>query len=255
MIIIKKYFFYILLFTSITFSSQITIKEVLEKIEAIHKLPQDITANVTLIQQKASQGIRKFEVLYYRRDSDDSYLIVMLYPESEKGNGYLRVGDNFWMYRKNTRTFQHINRDENIAGSNAKAQDFERRPITELYEGIKDSTGKELITEEKLGQIPVYKLEIKAKVTNIDYPIKKLWVRKDNYLILKEESYSSSKTLMQTSYFLKYTTVKDKFIPVDQLYIDEFEKGNKTQVKITGISFEKLDDKIFTKAYLENLSK
>jgi hypothetical protein len=39
------------------------------------------------------------------------------------------------------------------------------------------------------------------------------------------------------------------------MFIDEFEKGNKTKVEISGISTEKVDDKIFTKAYLENLSK
>jgi len=39
------------------------------------------------------------------------------------------------------------------------------------------------------------------------------------------------------------------------MFVDEFEKGNKTQVKITGIVMDKLDDRIFTKAYLENLSK
>jgi hypothetical protein len=42
---------------------------------------------------------------------------------------------------------------------------------------------------------------------------------------------------------------------VDQLFVDEFEKGNKTKVQISGIAMDKLDDRIFTKAYLENLSK
>ena len=92
------------------------------------------------------------EMTYYRRDSDDSFLIVMTSPETEKGNGYLRVGDNFWMYRRNTRTFQHINRDESIGGSDAKADDFEKRKLTELYEGARDKMGNELIQEEKLGE-------------------------------------------------------------------------------------------------------
>ena len=244
-----------LLSLALPLCAQPTVQELLVKIEATHKLTTDIKANVTLTQQKSNQGIKQFDVLYYRRDADDSYLIVMTGPESEKGNGYLRMADNFWMYRKNTRTFQHINRDESIAGSNAKGEDFERRPVTELYEGVKDSLGKESVKEEKLGQIPVYKFEVKAKVSDVDYPRKKLWVRSDNSLLLKEEDCSSSGTLMQTSYFLKYTTVSGKFVPVEQMFVDEFEKGNKTQVKITGIVMDKLDDRIFTKAYLENLSK
>jgi outer membrane lipoprotein-sorting protein len=195
------------------------------------------------------------DVIYYRRDSDDSFLIVMTAPESEKGNGYLRVGDNFWMYRKNTRTFTHINRDESIGGSDAKAGDFEKRKLTELYEPAKDDLEKEMVTKERLGQIPVYKFEVKAKVKDVDYPKKIYWVRTDNSLVLKEESYALSGTLMQTAYYLKYTIVDGKYIPVRQIFIDEFEKGNKTIVELSGISTQKLDDSIFTKAYLENLSK
>jgi outer membrane lipoprotein-sorting protein len=232
-----------------------SISQLLEKIEANHKMTTDIKATVTLTQQKAGQGIKQYDVMYYRRDADDSYLIVMTGPESEKGNGYLRVEDNFWMYRRNTRTFQHINRDESIAGSNAKGEDFERRAVTELYEGVKDANGKETVTEEKLGTIPVYKFEVKAKVNDVDYPKKVFWLRMDNALLLKEEDYSSSGTLMQSSYYLKYTTVNGRYVPVNQLFVDEFEKGNKTKVEISGISTEKLDSQIFTKAYLENLSK
>jgi Outer membrane lipoprotein-sorting protein len=243
------------LLLSISLFAAPPISELLEKIEANHKMTTDIKATVTLTQQKASQGIKQFDVLYYRRDADNSYLIVMTGPESEKGNGYLRVEDNFWMYRRNTRTFQHINRDESIAGSNAKGEDFERRAVTELYEGVKDSSGKETVTEEKLGQIPVYKFQVKAKVNDVDYPRKTFWLRIDNALLLKEEDFSSSGTLMQSAYFLKYTTINGKYIPVNQLFVDEFEKGNKTKLEISGISMDKLDNQIFTKAYLENLSK
>ena len=66
-----------------------TIGELLQKIEASHRMTSDIKASVTLTQQKANQGMKQFDVLYYRRDADDSYLIIMTGPESEKGNGYL----------------------------------------------------------------------------------------------------------------------------------------------------------------------
>jgi hypothetical protein len=60
---------------------------------------------------------------------------------------------------------------------------------------------------------------------------------------------------MQTAYYLKYSIVDDSYVPVKMMYVDEFEKGNKTIVEISGISTKALDDKLFTKAYLENLSK
>ena len=231
------------------------VDSLLNELDALYRQVSDIKAEVTLTQQKTDQGAKKLEMMYYRRDSDKSFLIFMTGPESEKGNGYLRVGDNFWMYRKNTRTFQHINRDESIGGSDAHGDDFEGRLLSEMYEPALDGSGKEIISGEMLGKIPVYRFEVKAKVNDVDYPKKVYWVRRDETVMLKEASYSASGTLMQTAYFLTFTKIKGRLIPVRQLFVDEFEKGNKTIVEISGISTRKLDDEIFTKAYLENLSK
>jgi len=246
---------FLMLVADTVFAENLKIYDLLKKLEYNMEMTTDVKARVVLTQQKVDQGVKNIEMLYYRRDSDDSFMIVMTSPEAEKGNGYLRMGDNFWMYRRNTRTFQHINRDESIGGSDAKADDFEKRKLTELYEGVKDDKGNETITENKLGKIPVYEFEVKAKVNDVDYPKKKYWFTKDNYLPLKEESYSSSGTLMQTAYFLQYVPINARFVAVKQIMVDEFEKGNKTIVEISDILTNKLDDSIFTKAYLENLSK
>ncbi|MBI5207234.1 MAG: outer membrane lipoprotein-sorting protein [Candidatus Firestonebacteria bacterium] len=253
---IKKFILIVLVFVAnVVYAENPKIYDALKKLEDNMEMKSDIRAKVILTQQKVDQGVKVIEMIYYRRDSDDSFLIVMTAPETEKGNGYLRVGDNFWMYRRNTRTFQHINRDESIGGSDAKADDFEKRKLTELYEGAKDEKNNEKIKETMLGKVPVYELEAKARVNDVDYPRKIYWLKKDTFLTLKEESYSSSNTLMQTAFFLQYTTVDNRFVPIKHIYIDEFEKGNKTMVEISDISTKKIEDKIFTKAYLENLSK
>ena len=232
-----------------------SINFLMEKVQKNMDLTADATSRVVLIQQKAEQGTKTIDMIYYRRDTDDSFLIVMVAPENEKGNGYLRVGDNFWMYRVNTRTFQHINRNESIAGTDAEGDDFEKRKLTELYTADTDAAGKEIITTTMLGKIPVYRFNVKAKVNDVDYPKKIYWIRTDSYLPLKEQSFSLSNTLMQTVYYRKYTVINDRYIPVESIFIDEFEKGNKTMVEISNIDTDQLDDKIFTKAYLENLSR
>jgi len=232
-----------------------SVTAILQAIDKNQQMGNDIKARVHLTQKKVDQGTKITEMDYYRRDSDNSFLIVLTAPEAEKGNGYLRIDDNFWLYRKNTRTFQHVNRDESIGGSDASGEDFETRNLTELYKPSTDKEGNEIISEEKLGKIPVYKIEVVAKISDVSYPKKYYWVQKDNFLPLKEQGFSGSGTLMNTIYYLNYTEIEERFIPVKQLYIDEFEEGNKTIVKISGISLEKLDDVIFTKAYLENVSK
>ena len=73
--------------------------------------------------------------------------------------------------------------------------------------------------------------------------------------MMKKESYSLSGTLMESSYYPKYTTVDGKYIPLQMIFVDEFEKGNKTMVQLSGIALQPIDNTVFTKAYLENLSK
>ncbi|MDO8805900.1 MAG: outer membrane lipoprotein-sorting protein, partial [Elusimicrobiota bacterium] len=185
---------------------------ILRAIDANYKLKKDVRADVTLTQQRAGQGTKIIDMAYFRRDSDDAFLIAMNAPENEKGNGYLRVGDNFWMYRKNTRTFQHVNRDESIGGTDAHSDDFETRKLDELYGPVADSSGTEKFSEEMLGKVPVNRFELKAKVNDVDYPKQIFWTRRDNNLLLKQESYSLSGTLMQTAYFLKFTEIEGRYV-------------------------------------------
>ncbi len=226
--------------------------EIINKIDFMMEQIGDISVKASMVQNKARQGVKSYESLYFRRDKSDEFLIVILAPDTEKGNGYLRVGENFWMYRQNTRTFQHISRDESIMGTDAKGGDFEKRKLAELYRPQSEEGG---VAEEMLGKKAVYRFTIIAKVNDVTYPKQVYWVQRDNFLPLKIESYSLSGTLMQTAYFPKWTVVAGKYIPIQHIYIDEFEKGNKTIVELSGISTEKLDPKIFTKAYLENLSR
>jgi outer membrane lipoprotein-sorting protein len=242
----------ITLFAGIAADAAPKAGEIIRKIDYMMEQIGDLSVKASMVQNKARQGVKTYESLYFRRDKTDEFLIVILAPDTEKGNGYLRVGENFWMYRQNTRTFQHISRDESIMGTDAKGGDFEKRKLVELYRPASEEGG---VTEDTLGKKLVFRFTILARVNDVTYPKQIYWVERDNFLPLKIESYSLSGTLMQTTYYPKWTVVDGKFIPIQMIFIDEFEKGNKTIVELSGISTEKLDPRIFTKAYLENLSR
>jgi len=251
---LKSLLFFLFILTVTTWAKP-NGQQILLKLEDLQKFKSDIHSKVKLTQQKSGQGTKVLEMEYFRRDKDEAFLIRMLAPETDRGNGYLRVADNLWMYRRNTRSFQHINRDESIGGSDAKADDFETRNITETYAVSKDKAGKELISSEMLGKVKVYKVEVRGIVNDVDYPRKIWWVSQDQGLLLKEEAYSSSGTLMQTAYYLQYSQIDNRFVPIRQLFIDEFEKGNRTVVELSDIKTTALDNSIFTKAWLEAQSK
>ncbi len=233
------------------------IQEIIDYYDVNYELRSDMTAQARLATKDPEQGNKVIESVLYRRDKDDAFLIVIAEPETDRGNGYMRIGDNMWMYRRSTRTFTHIGRDEKIGGSNASAGDFETRKFKELYKPSMDAAGKEIIGEETIGKakIPVYRFEVTAKVNDVKYPKLVLWVTKDKYLELKRESYSLSGTLMETDLYTNYKEVEGRYVPLLQKFSDEIEKGRITTLEITGISFAKVDDYKFDKSYLESLSK
>lgn len=232
-------------------------QQIIDYIDRTYQLRSDMTARAKITTKDPEQGTKVIESVLYRRDKDDAFLIVLAAPETERGNGYLRVGDNMWLYKRATRTFTHIGRDEKIGGSNTTAGDIETRKFRELYKPSTDSAGKEVLSEETLGsaKIPVYRMEVIAQVNDVKYPKLVMWVTRDKYLELKRESYSLSGTLMETDLFTNYKEVEGRFVPLLQKFTDEVEKGRTSLLEITGLSFSAVDDYKFDKSYLESLSK
>ena len=229
--------------------------QILKAVEANESMKEDVQAKVNVTQNRTGQGVKLIAMEYYRRDKDKSFVIAMTGPESERGNGYLRQGDHFWMYRRNTRTFQHVNRDESIGGSDAKGQDFESRPLTEMFAPAKDAKGQELLRADTVGGIPCWRLEVRAIVSDVDYPKKIMWVRQDNLLLAKEQSFSSSGTLMQSGYYTKYQPIASRQLATRMVFVDEVEKGNRSMVDLSDVKVGKVDPDIFTKAWLESKSR
>jgi outer membrane lipoprotein-sorting protein len=233
-----------------------SVSDIIDQVDTHMQLKSDMTAEARITTRDPEQGTKVIDSVYYRRDSDDAFLIVIASPESDRGNGYMRLGDNLWMYKRATRTFTHIGRDEKIGGSNASAGDMETRKFRDLYKPSLDAAGKEIISEQMLaGKIPVYRVEVTAKVNDVKYPKLVMWVTRDKYLELKRECYSLSGTLMETDLYTNYKDVDGRYVPLLMKFTDEVEKGRTSLLEITGITFAKVDDYKFDKSYLESLSK
>jgi hypothetical protein len=246
-----------LLFAGTALWAAPTVQQIIDKIDTAYQLHSDMTAQARITTKDPDQGTKIIESVLYRRDKDDAFLIVIAEPETDRGNGYLRVGDNMWLYRRSTRTFTHIGRDEKIGGSNTSTGDIEKRKFRELYKPSLDANSKEVFSEETIGsaKIPVYRFEVIARVNDVKYPKLVMWVTRDKFLELKREAYGLSGTLMETDLFTNYKEVDGRYVPLLQKYVDEIEKGRTSVMEITGLSFARVDDYKFDKAYLESLSK
>ncbi len=208
----------------------------------------DFSATYTVVSEKPGEEASVFKIRTFRRDQEDKFLLLFLEPEIQKGQGYLQLEDNLWFYDPESRKFSHSSLKENLEDSETKNSDFRRSSLAEDYD-------VESYSEEALGKYPVYVIDLVANKDEVPYPRMKLWIHKDQPLVLKVEDYSLSQRLMRTAYYPKYMKVSDRFIPSRMLFVDKLKEGEKTQVTIKDASVASLPDSVFTKAYLERVNR
>jgi len=218
---------------------------ILVKVDSLNKFEgSDFSAVYTIVSQKPGEERSISEMKLFRKDSDDKMLMLILKPEIQKGQGFLQVSDDAWMYDPSSGKFEHFSMKDNFQDSEAKNSDFKATSLAEDYAITS-------VTEENLGKIACYVLDLKAKTNDTTYPRIKIWVAKQQSLLLKQESYSLSDRLMRTAYYSAYSKAGGQLIPTKILMMDNVKVGEQSEITIKNISTASIPVNTFTKNYLE----
>ncbi|HCA19210.1 MAG TPA: outer membrane lipoprotein-sorting protein [Treponema sp.] len=209
----------------------------------------DYSATMSLLIQKPGKPDESLKYKVFQRPDKNQMTIVQLFPEADKGTGYLRDGDNIWSYDPISRKFTHSSLKDALGDSDLNIDDVDQSDTH-----WRDNYTVDAFEEGNLGKYPVYIITLKAKTTVPTYSKTVYYIRRDIPLMLKEEDYSGSGRLMRTILMPKYTKVPAGYVPTQIVLRDELNKGENTQEVITELTFDKLPDTIFTKAYLEGLN-
>jgi outer membrane lipoprotein-sorting protein len=231
------------------FAAQPDFESIVRELDKIDDFSgMDFSGVFTIVSEKPGEKQSVTQIRMFRRDSKKQFLILIQLPEASKGQGYLKEDDNVWMYDPTSRKFTHSSVKENLQDSEAKNSDFTRESILDDYAIEKGEAGM-------LGKYPVWIITLKDKTGEAAYDRVKLTVRQDKTLILKEEDYTASGQHRRTIVYPKYAEVAPgKFFPSQMLISDEINKGEKSQVTMSELSTAKLPDKVFTKAFLEQVN-
>lgn len=209
---------------------------------------QDFSAEITIVSQKPGEDDNTMVARYFRRDSEKKFTIVLLKPDTQKGQGYFSAGDDLWFYDPESRKFAYSSLKDSFQDSDAQNSDFSSSTLHEDYTVTEHSEGK-------LGPNEVWIATLKAQDRTVAVPGRKLWIRKDNLLVLKEEHYSLSDRLLRTIAIPKYQTVNGRFVPVNMLILDNLKTGEKTQMTFASPSVSRLPDSVFNKEYLQRVNQ
>lgn len=250
---------FILFITTSLFAEAFTPEEsarILRRVDALVSYEdEDFSAEYTIIDDKPGQGTSRTKTVIFRRDREDTYTIIILEPESDRGKGYLRRGDNMWLYDPVPRRFTVISAKDRFQNSNARNSDFTKSSLAEDYIIVGHTTGS-------LGSFEVDIYNLEAVSDEVSFPKMKIWIDKEN-LVRKFEDYSLSGRHMRTTAIPEYTRVEGSYIPVRIVIQDELRgrevngqfRHERTIISVAKASFQELPDMVFTQTYIERVSE
>jgi outer membrane lipoprotein-sorting protein len=260
----KRIFFYALLLALVVIGSAPYVgaedapdfKAMLKTVDGLVSfMDTDFSAEYAIVLDKPGESRSVTDAVMFRRDKDEKYLILILEPTSDKGKGYLKIGQSLWLYDPLSRRFTFTSSKERFQNSNARNSDFTRSNFAGDYDIVSGH-------REALGRFNCWVIDLKANNDGVSFPKTKIWVSDDN-LVRKTEDYSLSGQLMRTTAIPTYQKVGNRFLPVTMLIVDNLRgktingklENERTQITITKPSLSTLPDSIFTQAYLEKVSK
>jgi outer membrane lipoprotein-sorting protein len=172
-----------------------------------------------------------------------------LSPAREQGTKMLKLENQLWIYSPSTdRTIQisgHMLR-QSVMGSDLSYEDMmDDRKLTDVYTA--KVAGKDVIDGRN-----TYILELSAKVTDVAYYSRKMWIDSERFVPLKEELFAKSGQLLKQTALSDVRQIDGRWFPETVVYKDMLKQGSGTEFKITAIKFnQKIPEYIFTKAALK----
>lgn len=220
--------------------------EILKRIEQNMSSDNRIfESSMTIHGARASRTITSRSYAVGDKQSFTEYLS----PAREQGTKMLKLENQLWIYSPSTdRIIQiagHMLR-QSVMGSDLSYEDMmEDRKITEIYSAI--VTGDEIIDNRK-----AWILELTAKVSDVAYHKRKMWVDAERYVPVREELYAKSGQLLKRTTLSEVENMNGRWFPMKVVYKDMLKQGDGTEFRMTSIKFDqKIPEHIFTKASLK----
>ena len=233
-----------------------TWQQQLQRVDAnLNILDTDLQAEYTLEKRDPGGATTTTVAAVFRRDRTEQFLVLILEPSVDKGRGYLKSGDNIWLYDPADRTFTFTSARDRFQNSSIRTSDFERSNLSRDFRVT-------AVTRESLGRFDTVVLDLEATTNRAAFPRIRIWVSDDD-LIRKREDYSLSGQLLRTTAIPSYQRVGARWIPAQMVILDHLVSRTingrtvfeRTTVTIRNPSLAPLSDSVFTRDYLERVTR
>jgi outer membrane lipoprotein-sorting protein len=181
-------------------------------------------------------------------EGEEKAFTEFLEPARERGTKMLKLGDLLWTYSPDADRIISISGHllrQSVMGSDLSYEDMmEDRRLRKAYEA-------KIRGEEKILDRPCWILDLTAKVEDVAYFSRRVWVDKERYVLLKESRFAKSGKLLKTLEVKRIIRVQNRWVQNDVIFKDELKTGDGTEIIIQSIEFDAaIPEYIFSKASL-----
>ncbi len=176
-------------------------------------------------------------------------LVKILSPVREAGNRTLKLGNDIWMYLRNTETTIRIPPSMMLQSWNGSDYTYDDMVREETLSKDYDIT---IVGTEKIGGVECWKLQLLPK-PNAPVVWGKIlyWVRKADSLPQQVEYFDERGKLMRTMVMSAFRVMGGRLIPTDWTMYNA-DKTHSTEIKIEKASFDqRIPSSIFSLRELE----
>lgn len=226
-------------------NNEISADKVLKRIDANMSAQSIVMESKMIIHTPRSD--REITSKSFLKDEVNSFT-EYLSPEREKGTKMLKLQDRLWIYSPSTdRTIQisgHMLR-QSVMGSDLSYEDMmEKRKLYDIYSaelaGHEDVDGRECVI-----------LMLTAKVSDVAYFSRKLWVDSERFIPLREELFAKSGQLLKRTDLGDVKRIDGRWYPMKMTYKDMLKKGKGTDFVVLSIEFNsQIPESVFSKGML-----
>jgi outer membrane lipoprotein-sorting protein len=224
----------------------LTGEEIIDRVDnnrVVNSMSYKATMTISMgdqVREKSFQG--------YAEGEENAYMEFTA-PVRDKGTRFLKLGNEMWMYipsvEKATKIAGHMLR-QSLMGSDFSYDDFtENERLGDLYD-------IEIAGTDTVNGRSCHVLDLIAKVDEVTYYRRKLWITKDDYSPVKSELYARSGKLMKEFIVLESRTIGPYNFPVHVKMVSKLRQKTFTELLFHTIELDvAIPPGVFTKAHLE----
>lgn len=220
-------------------------KEVIDLLKRtdLNASPEIYEAYIILKNYKPNRKPVESKAHFYRKG--DKMLAIYLTPAIQKGQAYIRNGDDMWMFLPNSKKITKIGAKDQSMGGEASNTDILRVDLVYDYNGT-------YLGEEELEGVLCYKLELIAKKRTIAYDKVIYWISVEKELPVKREYFALSGKKLKIMYFKDVVMIGGDERPSFVLIENAQNNQYKTEMIYTEMTVDvEINDNIFTPTYIK----